>query len=180
VLVMTCFVTDNFVRSSHQPGWLLGMSVSVCGNARARSPILQELLRVVAETIPSEQLVLEVASGTGCHVEHFAPAFPHLTFHPTEYVPDEASAPEGTDLGRIGTYEGSQILATIDAHGAKQNKNVQPAAALDAASPFAKWPVRFVLVQVIILPRTLWRESLLRLRGEDGVLCTTCSTLREG
>lgn len=48
--------------------------------ARNREPIL-DVLRTV---LPGEGLVLEVASGTGEHVVHFAQALPQLTFQPTD------------------------------------------------------------------------------------------------
>ncbi|HEX8009799.1 MAG TPA: DUF938 domain-containing protein [Casimicrobiaceae bacterium] len=51
---------------------------------RNRGPILEVLTRV----LPPTGLVLEVGSGTGEHVVHFAQALPRLTWQPTE--PDAA------------------------------------------------------------------------------------------
>lgn len=51
--------------------------------ARNRDPIL-EVLRGV---LPESGTVLEIASGSGEHVVHFAPHFPQIEFHPTD--PDE-------------------------------------------------------------------------------------------
>lgn len=47
---------------------------------RNRGPIADVLARV----LPAEGLVLEIASGSGTHVVHFAERFPALTFQPTE------------------------------------------------------------------------------------------------
>jgi SAM-dependent methyltransferase len=47
---------------------------------RNRDPILAELRRV----LPEAGLVLEVASGTGQHVLHFANALPHLIWQPSD------------------------------------------------------------------------------------------------
>jgi hypothetical protein len=47
---------------------------------RNKAPILQVLQRF----LPREGLVLEIASGTGQHVVHFAAALPNLTWQPTD------------------------------------------------------------------------------------------------
>ena len=52
---------------------------------RNRAPILE----VLAAALPAEARVLEVASGTGQHAEHFARSMPRWHWHPTEA---EASA----------------------------------------------------------------------------------------
>src|SRR5205085_4286000 len=51
---------------------------------RNKEPILDVLRRV----LPASGLVLEIGSGTGQHVTHFAKALPGLTWQPTEM--DEA------------------------------------------------------------------------------------------
>ena len=51
--------------------------------ARNADPIIQ----VLKDVLPEAGLVLEVASGTGEHVLHFARAFPHLLFQPTDADP---------------------------------------------------------------------------------------------
>ena len=50
---------------------------------RNREPIRQ----VLAGVLPPTGLVFEVASGSGEHVLHFAAAFPHLTFQPSDQDP---------------------------------------------------------------------------------------------
>lgn len=84
--------------------------------ARNRGPILD----VLRPRLPASGLVLEVASGSGEHVVHFAAALPGLVFQPSD--PDE------------------QALASIDAWTAESGlPNIRPALALDAAAP--AWPV---------------------------------------
>jgi SAM-dependent methyltransferase len=73
----------------------------------------------LAKLLPARGLVLEIASGTGEHVVHFAKLFPALTWQPTD--PDPIA------------------VASIDAWRADENAaNVLPAMLLDAASD---WPI---------------------------------------
>lgn len=44
----------------------------------------QPIADVLARVLPPTGLVLEIASGTGQHAEHFARAFPSLTWQPSE------------------------------------------------------------------------------------------------
>ena len=82
---------------------------------RNRDVIAQTLARL----LPTEGLVLEVASGTGEHVVHFAKMFPALTWQPSD--PDPIA------------------LASINAWRADSNlPNVRPAMLLDAS---ADWPI---------------------------------------
>lgn len=84
--------------------------------ARNRGPIL-DVLRAV---LPAAGLVLEIASGSGEHVIHFATHLPRLKFLPSD--PDAATR--------------ESIAAWIKAAGAA---NVLAPVALDAAS--TPWPV---------------------------------------
>lgn len=52
--------------------------------ARNRDPILA----VLRETLPASGLILEIASGTGEHVCHFAEALPQLDWQPSDPDPD--------------------------------------------------------------------------------------------
>ena len=51
---------------------------------RNKGPILDVLARV----LPRNGLVLEIASGTGQHVVHFAKSLPHLTWQPSDPDPE--------------------------------------------------------------------------------------------
>jgi SAM-dependent methyltransferase len=84
--------------------------------ARNRAPILD----VLRQRLPAAGLVLEVASGTGEHIMHFAEALPDLVFQPSD--PDAGAR------------------ASIDdwAHTTRR-ANVRRALAIDAQS--AAWPV---------------------------------------
>ena len=42
----------------------------------------QSILEVLARVLPPRGLVLEIGSGTGQHVAHFAKALPAITVHP--------------------------------------------------------------------------------------------------
>jgi SAM-dependent methyltransferase len=48
----------------------------------------QPIAEVLARVLPQTGLVLEIASGTGQHAEHFARALPTLTWQPSEADPE--------------------------------------------------------------------------------------------
>lgn len=50
---------------------------------RNREPILQILKKHI--DTQSKGVLLEISSGSGCHIEFFAPHFPQLVFQPSEY-----------------------------------------------------------------------------------------------
>lgn len=77
----------------------------------------EAILAALRPLLPASGLVLEIASGTGEHIAHFAAALPPLAFQPSD--PDPARR------------------ASIDAWCAGL-ANVRPALALDAAS--LPWP----------------------------------------
>ncbi|HEY0418244.1 MAG TPA: DUF938 domain-containing protein, partial [Acetobacteraceae bacterium] len=81
---------------------------------RNRDPILAVLRRC----LPPRGLVLEVASGTGEHIAHFARALPRLDFQPSE-----------ADAGRRASINGWSAGL----------ENIRAAVALDAAGD---WPVQ--------------------------------------
>jgi hypothetical protein len=84
--------------------------------ARNRDPIL-DVLRGV---LPEAGTVLEIASGSGEHVLHFARALPGLVFQPSDPSPEARRS--------IAAWAADSGLA-----------NLRPPLALDAAAP--SWPV---------------------------------------
>ena len=84
--------------------------------ARNAGPIAE----VLAEILPAHGLVLELASGTGEHVLHFAQEFPRLLWQPSD--------PEPASLRSIEAWRGDSGLF-----------NLLPAISLDARA--AEWPV---------------------------------------
>ncbi|XP_043262570.1 methyltransferase-like 26 isoform X2 [Colletes gigas] len=50
---------------------------------RNKDPILSVLQKYIQRG--SNQIFLEIASGSGQHIAHFAPHFPDITFYPSEY-----------------------------------------------------------------------------------------------
>lgn len=116
--------------------------------ARNREPILDVLQR----HLPSRGLVLEVASGSGEHVMHFAKACgPDLIFQPSD--PDPGAR------------------ASIDAWAAKLGlRNIQPAIALDAASE--DWPLRRAdaVICINMIHIAPWMAAVGLMRGAARVL----------
>ncbi|KAJ1458004.1 hypothetical protein M885DRAFT_437514, partial [Pelagophyceae sp. CCMP2097] len=76
--------------------------------------------------------VLEIGSGTGQHVAHFAAAFPHCDFQPTEYG--------GGSAGPESAAHGDELAQTLDSIAAYTAalKNVAKPVVLDCKS--AEWP----------------------------------------
>ena len=70
---------------------------------RNRDPILA----VLREVLPREGRVLEIASGSGEHVIHFAKAFPGLTFQPTD--------PDPQAVASIAAWSKDAALANLEA-----------------------------------------------------------------
>lgn len=84
--------------------------------ARNKAPVLELLTRI----FPQTGTVLEVASGTGEHVTHFAKALTGLTWQPTEFDPESHAS--------ITAWIASEALT-----------NVRPPVALDASANI--WPM---------------------------------------
>jgi SAM-dependent methyltransferase len=128
---------------------------------RNKQPILEVLTRV----LPPSGLVLEIGSGTGQHVAHFAQAIPELVFQPTE-----------VDAGKHAS-----IAAWVEGL-----PNVRPTLALDVTHE--PWPLRhaeaIVCINVIHISRWEVTLALMRCAGEilpaDGVLVTYGPYRREG
>lgn len=83
---------------------------------RNRTPILD----VLRPLLPDGVLVLEIASGSGQHVVHFAANLPRVTFQPSDAEPG--------------------ALASIEAHRAESGlPNILPPLRLDASA--TTWPI---------------------------------------
>lgn len=115
------------------------------------------ILDVLRGALPRTGLVLEIASGSGEHIVHFAQAFPGLTFQPSD--------PEEDTRQSISAWTHDRGLT-----------NVLPPAMLDAASdhwPVAKADAILCINMIHISP---WRatEGLMRnaarLLGEGALL----------
>jgi SAM-dependent methyltransferase len=115
------------------------------------------ILAVLAEALPASGLVLEIASGTGQHVAHFAAALPGLAWQPTELDP--------------------ALRDLIDARVREAGlANVRPAIELDART--APWPVEAAdaIVCINMVHISPWSATLglmseaARVLGEGGLL----------
>jgi SAM-dependent methyltransferase len=115
--------------------------------ARNRQPILDVLKR----HLPAQGLVLEVASGTGEHVVHFAQACPDLVFQPSD--PDPAH--------RASTDAWTAALGLA---------NVRPAVALDVTAEV--WPVKAAeaLLCSNMIHIAPWAAAVGLMRGAGRVL----------
>lgn len=115
--------------------------------ARNRGPILD----VLRPALPASGMVLEVASGTGEHVVHFAKAMPHLEWQPSDPSPEARAS----------------IAAWIEAEGLA---NVRPPLALDAAAPV--WPLARAdaLLCVNMLHISPWEATRGLMRGAAALL----------
>lgn len=83
---------------------------------RNKDPILSVLRRYIQRG--SNQTLLEISSGSGQHVAHFAPHFPHVTFYPSEYEP--------------------RLLESIAAH-ANGYSNIKSPLNIDITTNFETW-----------------------------------------
>jgi hypothetical protein len=115
---------------------------------RNKGPIAELLMRV----LPGQGDVLEVSSGTGQHVVHFAQAMPHIRWQPTEQDAD--------CLKSIASWlERAHLL------------NVNPPIYLDVHEKI--WPVSevaaVVCLNMIHIAPPSATEALLR--GAGGVIC---------
>ncbi|XP_030583615.1 methyltransferase-like 26 [Archocentrus centrarchus] len=92
--------------------------MSAAAAERNKEPILAVLRDSVHTGRPLQ--ALEISSGTGQHVTHFARALPNITWQPSEYD--------------------RQSIVSIEAYRAHYRlNNVKPAIHLDASLPFQYW-----------------------------------------
>lgn len=114
---------------------------------RNREPIL-DVLRGV---LPTSGLVLEIASGSGEHVMHFAKHLPHLTFQPSD--------PDATALQSIAAWTRDSGVT-----------NVLPPVMLDASSK--DWPLTTAdaIICINMIHISPWRASEGLMRGAAKLL----------
>ncbi len=106
---------------------------------------------MLAEWLPPEGLVLEIASGTGEHAAFFAERFPSLDWQPSDIHPD--------------------ALTSISAWQAAANlPNLKPPLIIDASS--AEWPVdrAGALLSINMVHISPWNSALGLLAGAARVL----------
>ena len=162
------YLADVATGQTHHPSAL-----------RNRIPILKTLLKVLPDSDSFSGLALEIASGTGALMEVVAPAYPLLTYQPSEFVPEVAAAPaeQWSTYGKIGLRHGLDELANIDGHGSQIFANCLPAVALDLLKT---WPAAvtdkprgFALILVAnTLHCTPWECSVSLLRGAADALAS--------
>lgn len=119
--------------------------------ARNREPILA----VLQAHLPSRGLALEVASGSGEHIVHFARACPDLDFQPSD--PD------------------AQARASIDAWVAADGlQNIRPAIALDATAE--PWPIETAdaVLCINMIHIAPWAAAVSLMRGAATLLRADC------
>src|SRR5687767_11195290 len=114
---------------------------------RNREPILD----VLRQLLPRTGLVLEIASGTGEHVVHFARALPHLAWQPSD-----------------SSHEARQSIAAWVA--AERPGNVRAPLDIDAAAE--TWPVEHAAAVICInmVHISPWAATVGLMRGAARVL----------
>lgn len=105
----------------------------------------------LASRWPASGAVLEIASGSGEHVVHFAPTAPHLTFQPTD--------PSAEARASIDAWAKSSALCKI-----------RPALELDVTAD--TWPVTEAAMMICInmIHIAPWEATLGLMRGAGRVL----------
>lgn len=109
------------------------------------------ILDVLRGVLPATGLVLEIASGSGEHIVHFARAFPGLVFQPSD--------PEDAALQSIAAWTQDSGLA-----------NVRPPVMLDAASD--SWPTASAeaILCINMIHISPWRATEGLMRGATRLL----------
>ncbi len=112
---------------------------------RNRDPILEILRRI----LPKSGVVLEIASGSGEHIVHFARHLPDLSFQPTDPDPKAVES-----IAAWAEHEGLQ--------------NIRPPLLFDAAAP--NWPVAkadaILCINMIHISPWAATQGLLKHAGE--------------
>ena len=125
--------------------------------ARNREPITA----VLAEELPARGTILEIASGTGEHVVHFARMFPHLDWQPSDPSPEARSS--------IAAWSEEAQLT-----------NIAPPLAIDAASD--TWPAARcdALLCINMVHISEWEASVGLFRAGSRVLTSNAPLILYG
>lgn len=126
-----------------------------CMNARETAPApernKQAILEVLRRVLPARGLVLEIGSGTGQHVAHFAGALPALTFQPSE----------------IDVERHASIEAWV-AHG--NLANVKLPLAIDVTMHAWPVPAADAVVCINVIHIAPWEATLALMAGASRIL----------
>ena len=127
------------------------------GEARRSAPHVarnaEPIAAVLREILPERGLVLEIASGTGEHVLHFARSFPTLEWQPSD--------PDPVALRSIEAWRAGAALP-----------NLRPPLQLDAAA--AHWPVdrADAVVCINMVHISPWAATVGLMRGAGRLLAS--------
>jgi len=112
------------------------------------------ILSVLRDVLPTTGLILEIASGSGEHVVHFARNFPDLVFQPSDRDPDA--------LRSVAAW----VKATCVT-------NVRAPAVLDASQ--SSWPVASAdgIICINMIHISPWDATLGLVRGAAAILPST-------
>jgi SAM-dependent methyltransferase len=109
------------------------------------------ILDVLLDALPTTGLILEVGSGSGEHIVHFARNFPALVFQPSDPEPDALLS----------------VAAWVRATGAT---NVRAPIALDAS--YSVWPIASAdgIICINMVHISPWEATLGLIRGAAAIL----------
>jgi len=126
-------------------------TTGACRSAPAALRNREPIAEVLNEWLPTEGLVLEIASGTGEHAIYFAERFPRIEWQPSDLHPDA--------LDSIRGWRESAGLP-----------NVREPVVLDASSP--NWPVERAqaVLSINMVHISPWRSALGLIAGAARVL----------
>lgn len=141
------------MTNNSQP-WFAADAPAEAGKRHAPATVRNRdaIAQVLRETLPPSGLVLEVASGSGEHVVHFARLFPALHWLPSD--PDPAA------LASIAAWTDEAALP-----------NIAPPVRLDASDP-ASWPVDTAdaILCINMVHISPWAATLGLLEGAGALL----------
>lgn len=111
----------------------------------------QPILEVLARVLPPRGLVLEIGSGTGQHVAHFAKALPALTFQPSEM-----------DVERHASIEAWVAAGKLP--------NVKPPVAIDITKRPWRVSAADAIVCINVIHISPWEATLSLMACAGGIL----------